>query len=404
MTSVRKQKTIKQINRKVILNLLRNSGELSISELSKKANLSKPTLMKIMNYYIKKGLVVITGKGSSTDEGGKKPNIYKFNENGGYAVGINISANRLFAVITNLKSEIIDEISIVLKTDEKFDSVLKKIIDLYNYLAKNTKINRKKITGLAVGAYGITDFSKGKVIFSPHFPSWGKNLELKKKIEEQIPDKIPIFIDNHARFQVFAEKSLGLAKEKNNIVAIQAGKGMVAGVIIENEIKRGNHSLIGEIGHMIVDPEAREICACGGKGCFEVMVSTDRVLRLAKEKYKEYPDSIIFDNGNPDDLDIYSIFNASNKEDSLALVLMDEIINWFGIGVSNIILMYDPQVMIIQGIFSKAGKYFLESLRKKINEISLFSIKRGTEIEYSELGDKAGVLGAASYVLSNYFK
>jgi len=404
MTSVRKQKTLKQINRKVILNVLRNSGELEISKLSKKVNLSKPTLMKIMNHYIKKGLVIIAGKGSSTEEGGKKPNIYKFNEDGGYAIGIIISANKLSAVITNLKSRILDKISIALETDEEFDSVLKKIIDLYNCLIKNTEINRKRITGLAVGAYGITDFAKGKVIFSPHFPSWGKNLELKKKIEEQIPDKIPIFVDNHIRFQVFAEKISGLAKEKNNVVAIQAGKGMVAGVIIENEIKRGNHSLIGEIGHMIVDPEAREICACGGKGCFEVMVSTDRVLRLAKEKYKEYPDSIIFNKSSPDEVDIYSIFDASNKGDRLALIVMDEVINWFGIGVSNIILMYDPQIMIIQGIFTKAGKYFLENLRKKINEISLFSIKRETEIKYSKLGDKVGVLGAASYVLSKYFE
>jgi len=404
MTSVRKQKTLKQINRKVILNILRNSGKLEISELSKKVNLSKPTLMKIMNHYIKKGLVIIAGKGSSTEEGGKKPNIYKFNEDGGYAIGMIISANRLFSVITDLKSKILDKISITLKTNEGFESVLKKIIDSYNYLINNTNSDRKRIVGLAIGAYGITNFTEGKVIFSPHFPSWGKNLDLKKEILEKIPDKIPVIVDNHSRFQVFAEKILGLAKEKNNVVAIQAGKGMVAGVIIENEIKRGNHYLIGEIGHMIVDPEAREICACGGKGCFEAMVSTNRILRMAREKYKEYPDSIIFNGNDPDTIDINGIFDASNKGDKLALIIMDEVINWFGIGVSNIILMYDPQIMIIQGIFTKAGKYFLENLRKKINEISLFSIKRETEIKYSELGDKVGVLGAASYVLSKYFE
>jgi len=360
--------------------------------------------MKIMNHYIKKGLVIIAGKGSSTEEGGKKPNIYKFNEDGGYAIGIIISANRLSAVITNLKSRILDKISIALETDEEFDSVLKKIIDSYNCLIKNTEINRKRITGLAVGAYGITDFAKGKVIFSPHFPSWGKDLMLKEKILEQIHEDIPVMVDNHSRFQVFAEKILGLAKEKNNVVAIQAGKGLVAGVIIENEIKRGNHYLIGEIGHMIVDPEAREICACGGKGCFEAMVSTNRILKMAREKYKEYPDSIIFNGNTPDEIDIYDVFDASNKGDKLASDLMDDVIDWFGIGISNIILMYDPQIMIIQGIFTKAGKYFLENLREKINEISLFSIKRETEIKYSELGDKAGVLGAASYVLSKYFE
>lgn len=404
MTSIRKQKTLKQINRKAILNVLRNSGKLEISELSKKVNLSKPTLMKIMNHYIKKGLVIIAGKGSSTEEGGKRPNIYKFNEDGGYAIGMIISANRLFSVITDLKSKILDKISITLKTNEGFESVLKKIIDSYNYLINNTNSDRKRIVGLAIGAYGITNFTEGKVIFSPHFPSWGKNLDLKKEILEKIPDKIPVIVDNHSRFQVFAEKILGLGKENNNLVALQAGKGLVAGVIIENEIKRGNHSLIGEIGHMIIDPEGREICACGGKGCFEAMVSTNRILRMAKEKYKEYPDSIIFNGNNPDAIDIYDIFDASNKGDKLASDIMDDVINWFGIGISNIILMYDPQIMIIQGIFTKAGKYFLENLRKKINEISLFSIKRETEIKYSELGDKVGVLGAASYVLSKYFE
>jgi len=404
MTFVRKQKTLKQINRKVILNILRNSGELSIAELSKEVNLSKPTLMTIMNYYIENKLVVIAGKGNSTEEGGKKPNIYKFNADAGYAIGMTISANKLFSVITDLKSKILDKISVTLEADEGFDSVLKKIIDSYNNLINNANIDRKKIVGLAIGAYGITDFAEGKVIFSPHFPSWGKNLDLKKKILEQIPEDISVIVDNHSRFQVFAEKILGLAKEKNNVVTIQAGKGLVAGVIMENEIKRGNHSLIGEIGHMIVDPEAREICACGGRGCFEAMVSTDRILKMAREKYKEYPDSIIFNGNTPDEIDIYDVFDASNKGDKLASDFMDDVIDWFGIGISNIILMYDPQIVIIQGIFTKAGEYFLENLRKKINKISLFSIKRETEIKYSELGDKAGVLGAASYVLSKYFK
>jgi predicted NBD/HSP70 family sugar kinase len=315
-----------------------------------------------------------------------------------------ISANRLSSIITNLKSKILGKISMTLETDEGFESVLKKIIDSYNNLVNNANIDRKRIVGFAIGAYGITDFTSGKVIFSPHFPSWGKNLDLKKKILEQIPDEIPVIVDSHIRFKVFAEKILGLAKEKSNIVAIQAGKGLVAGVIMENEIRRGNHSLVGEIGHMIIDPEAREICACGGKGCFETMVSTDRILRIAKEKYKEYPDSIIFNGDAPDDIDIYNVFDASNKGDRLALSLMDDMINWFGIGISNIILMYDPQITIIQGIFTKAGEYFLENLREKINKISLFSIKRETEIKYSELGDRAGEMGAASYVLSKYFE
>jgi len=404
MIPIKKQKTLKQTNRNIILNLFRNCGKVSVSDLAKEVNLSKPTLTTIVNYYMKKGLVVNVGKGSSTEEGGKKPNIYKFNKMGGYAIGMIISANKLSGVITNLKVEILYKKSVPLETDEKFESVLDKIINLYGNLINISGVDRQRVIGLAVGAYGITNIDRGEIIFLPHFPSWGMNINLKEKILERIPDNIPVIIDNHSRFQVFAEKVMGLGKGKNNIVAVQAGKGLVAGVIIENEIKRGNHYLIGEVGHMVVDPEAREICVCGGKGCFEAMVTTNRILRIAREKYNDYPDSVIFNGYGPGSVDINDVFEASNKGDKLALYLMDDVIKWFSIGISNIILVYDPQVVIIQGIFTRAGEYFIKALREKINRVSLFSIKRKTEIKYSKLGNNVGVLGAAAYVLSKYFE
>lgn len=403
MIPIKKRSVLKQTNRKILLNILRDSGEISVAKLSKKVNLSKPTILATINHYVKKGLILNLGKGNSTIEGGKKPNIYKFNANGGYAIGMIISSNKIVAVITNLKSEIIYKNLVKIKTNEKFDNVLSKIIDLYENLIDNTKIDRKRIVGLAIGAYGITNFIKGEVIFSPHFPSWGKNVNLRGKILERIPDKIPVFVDNNSRFQVFIEKILSEGNRESNIVTIQAGKGLVAGVIIENEIKRGNNFLIGEIGHMVIDAEGREVCACGGKGCFEAMVSIYRILKMAREKYKNYPSSIIFNENNPDTIDIINVFNASNRGDELACIIMDDIIKWFAIGMSNIILMYDPQTIIIRGIFIKAGKYFLDNLREKINKISLFSIKRKTKINYSEINDDGGVLGAASYVLSKYF-
>jgi predicted NBD/HSP70 family sugar kinase len=414
MSVIRKQKTLKKTNRKVILNILRISGEVSISELSKKVNLSKPTLMNIMNYYIKKGLVVITGKGSSTEEGGKKPNIFKINSSAGYAIGMAILANKLISIVTDLKGKILEKISVDLETDEKFDSVLKKINNSYKKVLKkinnsykkivNNNMNGKKVIGLAVGTYGITNFDNGVIIYSPHFPSWGENIELKKKILEQLPNKTAIFIDNGVRFQAFAEKTFGVAKKEENIIAIQAGKGLAAGIIAENKIKRGKHYIVGEIGHMLINPEGKEVCACGGKGCFEVMVSTNRILRRAKEKFNDYPESLIFNEKDIDKINMYDIFDALKKKDKLAIELIDDVINWFSIGISNIILTNDPQIVVIQGIFTKAGKYFLDNLKEKINKISLQKIKKETDIKYSELGDNVCALGAASYVLSKYFE
>ncbi|MFO7929599.1 MAG: ROK family protein [Candidatus Humimicrobiaceae bacterium] len=403
MAVLSKQKTIKQTNRKAILNILRNSKGMSVAAFSKKVNLSRTTLMKIMNYYVKRDLVYISGKGESTEEGGKKPNIFKFNPNGGYAVGMMILANRLLTTVTNLNGNIKEKISVDIMSNENFGVVLDKIIYSYEEILKRTNIDRRKLIGLAIGTYGITNSNEGIVLFSPHFPSWGENVPLKKKVMERIQDNIPVIVDNGIRFQVYAEKIAGVAKKEKNIVTILAGKGLGAGVMLENEIKRGQHFLIGEVGHMIINPDSDEECACGGKGCFEVMVSAGRLIKMAKVLYEEYPESLIFNGRGYNSINIYDIFQAAEKKDKLALTIMDDVIKWFSIGLSNIILLYDPEIVVIQGIFSKAGNYFIKSLRDRVSKISLPNIKKNTTISYSELGDNVGVLGAASYVISRFF-
>jgi len=101
---------------------------------------------------------------------------------------------------------------------------------------------------------------------------------------------------------------------------------------------------------------------------------------------------------------MYDIFDALKKKDKLATELIDDVIEWFAIGLSNIILTNDPQIVVIQGIFTKAGNYFLDNLKEKINKISLQKIKKETDIKYSKLGDNVCALGAASYVLYKYFE
>ncbi len=404
MTPIGKQKILKQTNRKAILNILRDCGEISVAELSGKVNLSKTTLMKIMKYYTDKGFVMITGKGESTEEGGKKPNIFKFNKNSGYALGMVIGANTLTSVLTNLSYEIIHKISMNLETNEHFPSVLDKIIASFDKLVNISQIDYTKIIGAALGTYGITDYFKGTLLYSPHFPSWPDNINLKEELLKKLPKKIPVYIDDAQRYRAFAEKTLGVAKNAQSIVSILAGIGMGGGVIMENHIKRGAHHLMGEIGHMIINPDDKETCACGAHGCFEVMLSMKRILSNANEKKDIFPDSLIFNNHNGRAENMTDLFDAYHHKDALAVEIMEDTANWFALGLSNIILLCDPEIIVIHGIFTKAGDHFLELLREKTGRVALSNIKKDTQIKYSELGDKGGVLGAASYVISKFFE
>lgn len=165
---------------------------------------------------------------------------------------------------------------------------------------------------------------------------------------------------------------------------------------------------MGEVGHMVINPSEEMLCACGSKGCFEVMVSVDRLKKIIELNKSLYQDSEIFDS-NPNNIEIKSlepdrIFNAYRNKDKLASLALNDILNWFAVGLSNIILIYDPQLIIIHGIYTRAGDEFLKKLRKKVEQIALTSVKKETKIKYSELGEMAGVLGAATYVINKFFE
>ena len=404
MPSIGKPGSLKLSNRKAILNMLRNSGVLSVAELSQKAKLSKTTILKIFNYYVKEGLVLVAGKGESTDEGGKKPIMYEFNKRGGFVFACHIFPDALYSVITDLDSSILCSRNTAIKENEGLNSVIENIVQSFNSLVNEENIPKNKIIGIAIGAHGITDYNNGVIIHSPHFQSWGENVEFKNILKEKLNSDIPIFIDNQIRFQVFAEKVKGTARDKKNIIVIEGGAGLVAGIIVKDEIKRGAHNLAGEIGHMIINPNSDETCACGVKGCFESMVTTRRLLRIAGESKEKYPDSLIFKNSGRNDISIGDIFRASNQGDGLGKKIMDDAAGWYAIGLSNLVLTYDPDIIILHGIFIKAGDYFIKRLRERISNVSLVHVNMDTRIEYSKFGSEVGAVGAAAYVTSEYFK
>ncbi len=399
-----KPKTLKAINRKIILDVLMDSDAVKISELSKKTKLSKTTLMKILKYFIDKGFVVKVGKGKSTEEGGKKPNLYRFDPDAGFIFSVQVFPKELLSTITNLKSEILFKSSKKIEENESIDIIIKKITGTFNDMTASNNINRKKLLGIGVGSHGITNMDTGTVITSPHFPSWGENLPLRDLLRKNFDDDIPIVIDNQIRFQALAEKNSKKGKSKRNIIVIEGGEGLVAGIIVKNSIKRGIHYLAGEIGHMVINPEGEYVCACGGRGCFEAMISINRITEMAVEKFGDNKDSLIFNDKKSNEIDIFDIFNASNAGDRIACELIDDAISWFAIGFSNIILMYDPEIIIIQGIYSKAGDYFINNLRKQINKVSLLKIEKDVEIEYSKFGKEVGVIGASNHIVSEFFK
>jgi N-acetylglucosamine repressor len=404
MVKIRKQNSSKNYNRKSVLNLIRNIGVFTIAELSEKVGLSKLTIQKIIDFLMEQELVINIGKGESTQEGGKKPKLYRFNPEAYYAVGLQISPNTLRSIITDLKANQLESFYLSMDFNSSEDVILKNISHAYATLLSRTAVSDERIIGVGIGVPGVTNINQGTIITSPHTPVWGENFNLEKLLEDNIFELKTVFVDNSVRFQALAEKMQLSKKKHKTTVVLSTGVGTIAGIIFDNTIFRGRHHLAGHIGHMVIDAHDTERCRCGNTGCFEVLVSTERLLNKTRNGYRDQPDSSIFFKKRSSDITVKDVFKASNERDPFAMSLMDEISLWFSIGIHNIILFYDPDTIIISGIYSEAGDYLLNNIRSKMAQNPFSRIKDHVNILYSFLGDESAAVGAAGYIVERFFE
>jgi predicted NBD/HSP70 family sugar kinase len=249
-----------------------------------------------------------------------------------------------------------------------------------------------------VGCEGIIDAGSGIIHYTMHH-KWGQNIPLRDDLARALGFDATIYLDNNLRLAGYADMILDENPYDSQaviITTISAG-----GSILENQqLVHGVNGFIGEVGHMIIEPYSKIQCACGGYGCFGTLVSPDTVLAQCGYTYKKFPKSIIFSRARDGSLKITDVFEASNRGDPFACTILDQVIHYFTIVIHNIVLLRDPEKIIIQGIYSGAGDYFLKNLQKKVNSLPFYKMERNLPVTYSSVsGFNPYLIGAGYYAV-----
>lgn len=212
----------------------------------------------------------------------------------------------------------------------------------------------------------------------------------------------PIFVDNTNRYQAIAEREKGLAGSYKNYIIVDAlPEGLGAGVVLGGLILHGCQSLSGEIGHMTLERDGYP-CICGHSGCFEAMVSARRIIGMARDWMPRYPKSVLssWPKDRPFTLD--DICTGAAEADPLCRALIDDVVDWYVVGLGNMIMMNDPELIVLQGIYTKSGPYFLERIQEGLKHIGLPHVEKQVAVAYSQLGEERGLVGGALHVIANY--
>ncbi len=398
----RKPKNIKYYNQKLVLSLLRTCDTMTASEISERISLSVTSVTKILAALQKYKLVKSMGKGSSTEEGGKKPELYALNDTHKYIIAIHSGIGYIDCVLYNLKCELVNKLTVKYREQANYDTCMEDIAHSAEELLALSDLLKEDIYGVIVGFDGIVDADNGILLFPIHNTTWGRNLKIIDKLKDLMPGFENLHINNGSRLSGYAELLKHPEYADESVTVLISGSYTGGCVLDHGKLIQGANGFVGEFGHITVaSAEETEKCACGNSGCFETLVSPKAIQRYAMETKMNYPNSpLLKEEGK---LQYLSIFKASNEGDAFACRIMDKIISYFVLLIRNMILIHNPRVIVLQGIYTQAGDYFLNKLQSEIHSLPFFKIEKEFNLVYSDIGLSQGCFTGGALILADQY-
>lgn len=381
----------RQALRRNIINLLYQLGTLSNPELSRRLNISIPTMNRALAELIEMRIVNDMGPGDSI--GGRRPNLYGINPESGYVLTIDISRFGVSIAVMNLANEFIGRVVRFPKAIENSMDYVDFVIEKALLFVQEACDGPENLIGAGIAIPGLLNPLTG--ITYTHFTF------SEKPIRDIFSEKlgVPVFIDNDARMMTLGEANFGQAKGKNNILCLNLGAGLGMGMIFDGKIYQGTSGFAGEFGHIKMMDNGIH-CYCGKNGCLETLTAGPALERRAVEEIGRGTASSLKNIPNPGYEDI---IRAALADDQLAIGLIVECGLWLGKGLATLVHLFNPEMIILGGQISRTGNLLLDPINQALNQYAISKIRRDAIITTSTLGDRGVLLGTHTVVINQTF-
>ncbi|MBD8837124.1 MULTISPECIES: ROK family protein [unclassified Paenibacillus] len=312
-----------------------------------------------------------------------------------YIIGIDLGGTNIKSAIFNLEFQKIHERSDPTEAAKGPSHVLNRMVGIIQEMLTYEGIQPESILCMGMGIPGLLDPEQGLSLFSPNFPDW-ENIHVVNHMINHF--EFPAYIDNDVRVNLYGEWLFGAGSGYKNLILITLGTGLGSGIVNDGKVLYGTTSSAGEIGHMNMYREGRP-CRCGSSGCLGRYVSAIGMVKTLTDKLEEGRSSMIMKwvKGDWTAITARMISEAYDLGDSLAVEVMHETGEILGFGLSNVINLFNPEVIIVGGGMSAAGDRLLNTVRDTVKNHALHLSSGVCHIVQAKLGGQAGMIGAAAY-------
>lgn len=310
-------------------------------------------------------------------------------------LGIDLGGTTIKFGILTLEGEVQEKWAIETNTLENGRHIVSDIVESLKHRLSLYGLTKDDFLGIGMGSPGAVDRTS-KTVTGAFNLNWADTQEVGSVIEKEVG--IPFFIDNDANVAALGERWVGAGANNPDVVFVTLGTGVGGGVIADGNLIHGVAGAGGEIGHMIVDPENGFTCTCGNKGCLETVASATGVVRVARQLAEQYEGSsaikAAIDNG--DTVTSKDIFIAAEDGDKFANSVVERVSRYLGLAAANISNILNPDSVVIGGGVSASGEFLRSRVEKYFVTFAFPQVKKSTKIKIAELGNDAGIIGAAS--------
>lgn len=390
--------TVKLENRKLILNVLKNSGALSRLDIAQMIELTPAAITILVNEMVREGIIIEVGQLEEKDKrSGRKKVLLDLNCEHKYVIGINIEADKINIGIANMRGDVKCLKSLAVDRDLTPEELLKNAAAQCMNMMWKENILKERLLGIGIGIVGLVDEING---ISKHaYGLWKSEVNVKKIIEDILG--INVVVDNNVRTIALGQLDYHSSDSEDKLF-IKYGPGIGSEIIIDNKIYYGSHKYAGEIGHTIVDYNGK-LCRCGKRGCLETVASQSSIISKVKEIFSSAKTPILFETCGSDigNINMQSICDAAELGDVEIIAIIQKAVFYMAVAIGNTISLFDPHKVILYG---EAFKYkvVMEELKKDLAKIIVNSVEDDF-ITLSELNNRSNYIGAIALALREFF-
>jgi N-acetylglucosamine repressor len=386
--------TKSQRDKRLIEALVYQQGPISRVSIHALTNLRRSTISSLTRQLLTEGKLVEAGP--SDNPLGRKQILLKLNRKFGFLVGVEFDDEQVTAGVMDLEPSVLRVISEPTDLAHGKEGLLRQLQSAVRRVVSASRLPWSKLLGIGIADPGLVDTRRGVTTTCSTIDFWN-DVPLTATFQKEF--KVPVLVESKTRAKAMAEQMLGVGARESNMIYLDYGTGIGAGVIVDGKLLYGHNCGVGEVGHTNM-VRSGPTCKCGSNGCLEAVAGAGAVENRAR---KALADGVASSLSSKEDITVWQVVEAARAGDKMSWNIVAETAEEIGVAMANLVNLFNPAMIVFDQRLSVTGDDFLNLITRVIRSNALAGSAANLSLRYATQGRESGLLGMGLQILDKHF-